>query len=160
MATIITAGGDPMPPAEVVRSLERVGQSVGTEFRMDWRRHMRAFAVMAKWKPSDRRWALIREGAIADYPYDTVAHFPEAANADEAFHLFVRGLKRSNRDDIAKAIDHLTHWNADVVPEQNIQKAVEPVLDDVTSIAGRRLTNTAASFGGIGEGPRRRRKAK
>lgn len=151
MATIlVSADGTPVPPQDIVRRLDRVGESVGTEFRLHWRPHMKAWAVMAKWKESDRRNGMIRAGEIADYPFDTVAHFPEAANAEEAFHLFVKGLRRSSRDDISKTVDHLVEWN-DRVAEEAADKAAAPILDDVTSIAGRRLTGGAASFGGFGE---------
>lgn len=156
MTLLVTAAGEPIPPADIVRRLERIGESVDTEFRLQWRSVRKVWAIMAKWKPSDRRYGLIREGKIGDYPYDTVATFPEAANADEAFHLFVRGLKRSNRDDISKAMDHLVHWNESVA-DAHANKAAEPILDDIDSIAGRRLTNTAASFGGFGKGSRGKR---
>lgn len=160
MTLLVTAAGEPIPPADIVARLNRIGESCGGEFVMHWRPHMKAWAVMAKWKPTDRRWAMIRAQEIGDYPWDTVAHFPEATNAEEAFGLFVRGLKRHDRDDINKTLDYLTYWNTEVVPEQNAQKAVEPVLDDIQSIAGRRLTNTAASFRGLGDSLFNRKKKK
>lgn len=159
MTLLVTAAGTPVPPADIVKRLDRVGASCGGEFRMDYRPFMKAWAIMAKWKNGDRRYGLIREGKIADYPYDTVATFPEAMNADEAFHLFVKGLRRSNRDDINKAVDHLVHWNESVAAS-HADKAAAPIMDDIESIAGRRLTGTAASFGGIGDGPKPKKKKK
>lgn len=150
MTLLVTASGTPVPPQDIVRRLERVGESVGTVFEMHYRPFMQAWAVMAKWRENDTRYGLIRAGRIADYPFDTVAHFPEATNADEAFHLFVKGLRRSNREDISKTVDHLVEWN-ERVAESNADKAAAPILDDVTSIAGRRLTGGVASFGGFGE---------
>lgn len=154
MTLLVTAAGAPVPPQDIVKRLERVGESLGTEFQLQWRPFRKEWGVMAKWRDNDPRYAKIRAGRIADYPYDTVAHFPDAANAEEAFHLFVRGLKRSNREDINKLVDSLDAWN-EAVSDRRADDAAAPILDDITSIAGRRLTGGIASFGGIGDGPRR-----
>lgn len=161
MSVLVTASGDPLPPSDILRRLERVGQSVGTVFRLKWSRFGGYWTVQAEWKANDRRREKIQSGEIADDPFDIVATFRDAANVDEAFSQFVAGLRSYNadfRDDLVKTLDYMDAWNNDVLPDKLADKAIEPILDDVTSLAGRRLTGTAASFGGIGKG-RRRKKA-
>lgn len=144
----------PLPPSDVVRAVQRVDPSL----ELKWLPMMATWAVIAPWRESDPRRAKVQQGEIgAGAAFDIICHLPADCPVDAAEDYLRRGLMSSHREDIVKMLDHMIDFNTRQ-EDRNADQAIAPILDDLDSMGARRLTNTAASFSGLGESPVLRKK--
>jgi hypothetical protein len=143
MPLLVTADGStPLPPSDVTRGVRRVDPSL----ELKWLPAMTVWAVIAPWRASDPRNGLVQTGELAPgSAFDVICTLPADCPVDAAESYLRRGLVSSSREDVVKMLDRIEQFN-DARSDDLLDQAAAPVLDDIDSIAGRRLTNTASSF--------------
>lgn len=150
MTLVLSDGVTPAPPSDIVRRLRQVDPDLG----MKWFPSSHCWAITAMWRENDPRRARVVAGEVApDEAFDAVCFVRESVSAEDAYHYFLRGIRSSSREDIAKLVDEIDKWN-EAQPDRNAAPVVEEMLNEI-EVMGHGITGTAKQYQNAPAGERK-----
>lgn len=123
LAVVVNRNGNPEPPTEVVRRLQRVDPGFGLRWAVN------QWQLTRRWPENDRRWRWVQEQSYSpDAAFDIVGHIPNDCAADQVPAYVERLVREWPVADARGLLERMTKYNEN--PEA-VQRVVETVAEEV-----------------------------
>jgi len=146
---MLSATGQPIPPAGIVERLKDVHPNLGMRFYMrpqggHW------WAIIYVWNENDPRWAWVQQGLYQPQDaVDVVCFLPDDCDADQAYGYFVNNVKHGATTDIKSLLGRVHEFNKSAntgVVDEALEDVAVKVRDQLGKFASQKGPR---SFGGL-----------